>query len=393
MRTLHTADWHVRDKNIDEIEQCLRFLCGKAQEVDLVVIAGDIFDSRDIKLDSKSAKLVIRTVSEIADLCPVAIVLGTASHDGSAPEILRYARGKYDIHVSTTPKQILLRDGYFYGHQTGNIKYDAVLTLIPQPTKQFFGSGSDIQTSNEEISKAMNGLFAGFGAKAADFPRVPHLLIGHWNVSGSKLSTGQVLTGQEIDISIDQMNFTNANAHLLGHIHMPQQLGDRTFYSGSLFPLSWGENHEHGFYIHEFDCDDLVKSEFVETPCRKLIRFESDLISGSIDNFDSSLLSSAPVNGSYVRHDITVYQDEAAKIDKDEIKSQYLLAGAIDADVRLIRIPRQTVRSETVLKGETLREKLVAMAALNNETVPESILLKCDELEAGPVEDVVRRAA
>jgi hypothetical protein len=174
---------------------------------------------------------------------------------------------------------------------------------------------------------------------------------------------------------------------------MPQQLGDRTFYSGSLYPLTWGEMEKKGFWIHEFDCNDLVKSEFIKTPCRKLIRFESDYTAKSIEQFDISVLSSAPVNGAYVRHDITIWQDEAAKINKDSIIGQYLLGGAVDVDIRLIRIPRQNVRSESVLKVETLREKLIAMAALNNETVPESILLKCDELEAGPVEDVVRRAA
>jgi DNA repair exonuclease SbcCD nuclease subunit len=395
MRTLHTADWHVIDKNIEEIEQCLRFLCGKAQEVDLVVIAGDIFDSRDIKLDSKSAKLVIKTVSELADICPVAIVLGTASHDGTAAEVLRYARGKNGIHVSSAPEQILLRQGDFYGHMIGSLKPDAVISLIPQPTKQYFNQGN-IQESNESISQAMNGLFAGFGAKAAEFPRVPHLLIGHWNVSGSKLSTGQVLTGQEIDISIDQMNFTNASAHLLGHIHMPQQLGDRTFYSGSLYPLTWGEMEEKGFWIHEFDCDDLVKSEFVKTPCRKLARTAIDLTTENIEYLDNFIIHHASITdikNAFVRVDITAWQDEAGKINKEDIIRQYLSSGAKEADIRIIRIPRQTVRSESVLKVETLRDKLIAMAALNNETVPERILTKADELESTPAEDIIVRAA
>jgi DNA repair exonuclease SbcCD nuclease subunit len=395
MRTLHTADWHVIDKNIEEIEQCLRFLCGKAQEVDLVVIAGDIFDSRDIKLDSKSAKLVIKTVSELADICPVAIVLGTASHDGTAAEVLRYARGKNGIHVSSAPEQILLRQGDFYGHMIGSLKPDAVISLIPQPTKQYFNQGN-IQESNESISQAMNGLFAGFGAKAAYFPRVPHLLVGHWNVSGSKLSTGQVLTGQEIDISVDQMNFTNASAHLLGHIHMPQQLGDRTFYSGSLYPLTWGEMEEKGFWVHEFDCDDLVKSEFVKTPCRKLVRFAVDLTTENIEYLDNFIIhhaSTTDIKESYVRVDITTWQDEASKINKENITRQYLSYGAKDVDIRIIRVPRQNVRSETVLKVETLRDKLVAMAALNNETVPERILAKADALESTPAEDIIVRAA
>lgn len=397
MKVLATADWHIRDKSIEESEKCLNFLCGKAQEVDLVIIAGDIFDSRDIKLDSKSAKLVIKTISELADLCPVAIVTGTTSHDGSAPEILRYARGKYDVHVSSMPEQIYMIGEYLYDRPgIGNTKADAVLTLIPTPTKQFFGSDADIQTSNEQISQAMNGLFAGFGAKAADYPRVPHLLVGHWQVSGCKLSTGQVLTGQDISISVDQMSFTNASAHLLGHIHMPQQLGDRTFYSGSLYPLSWGENHEHGFFVHEFDCDDLVKSEFFKIPCRKLVRTTIDLTTESIEYLDNFIVhhaSTADIKEAFIRVDITAWQDETGKINKEGITRQYLSYGAKEVDIRFIRIPRQSVRSETVLKVETLREKLVAMAAIKEENVSENILQKADELEAGIIEEAIGRAA
>ena len=252
MRILHTADWHCRDKNIDEITECLRFLCGKAQEVDLVVISGDIFDSRDIKLDSKSAKLVIKTISELADLCPVAIVLGTASHDGTAAEVLRYARGKYDVHVATYPQQVRLIDGYLYDREAGDGSeiVKALVTMIPQPTKQFFGSSEDIQTSNEQISQALSGLFAGFGAAASDY-KCPHLLVYHGSIRGAKLSNDQVLTGVDIDVSADQLSLANADINLCGHIHISQQLGERTFYSGSLYPLNFGEIHDHGFYVHE----------------------------------------------------------------------------------------------------------------------------------------------
>lgn len=397
LKVLHAADLHIRDKNIEEAAECLECLIDTAREqaVNLIVIAGDCFDSRDIKLDSKAAKLVIKSISRLADIAPVAIVTGTASHDGSAPEILRYARGKYDVHVSTIPEQLLLHDGAFYERLAGKNKPDAVISLVPTPTKQFFNIG-DIQTSNEAIAHGMAGLFAGFGAQDSDFPRVPHLLAGHWQVSGCKLSTGQCLTGQDIEISIDQMNLTNASAHLLGHIHMPQQLGVRTFYSGSLYPLTWGELEEKGFYIHEFDCDELYKSEFVKTPCRKLVRYALDLTTENIeymDNFIIHHVSTTNVKDAYIRIDVTTWQDEAGKVNKDDIIRQYLVSGAVDVDIRIIRIPRQTVRSEAVLKVQTLREKLVAMAALKGETVPESILLKADELENRPAEDVVRRAA
>jgi DNA repair exonuclease SbcCD nuclease subunit len=379
MKILHTADWHVRDRDIEEIEKCLGCVVetAKKEKVDLFVIAGDCFDSRDIKLDSLSAKLVVKTMSELADICPVVIIIGTPSHDGTAAEVLNYAKGKYPVHVATKPEQFIL----------DNI----VLSLVPQPTKQFFNQG-DIQASNDGISQGMNGLFAGFGAKAAEY-KSPHVLVYHGSISGAKLSTGQTLTGMDIEVSTDQLKLSGAQLILCGHIHLPQELPGNVFYSGSVYANNYGEMHKHGFYIHEFNNSTILKSEFIETPCKKLEKFETNYTDG-LNNIDDVAFIKwlKPSEGAHVRHDITVWQDQAGKVDKETIRQNYIERGAIDADIRIIRVPRQTVRSESVLKVESLRDKLVAMAAIKEETVPESILIKAGALEVGPAEEVIKRA-
>lgn len=366
-KILHTADWHARDKDIEEILKCTSFLIETARQenVDLIVIAADLFDSRDIKLDSLSARLVIRSISELADIAPVVIPLGTTSHDGTAPEVLKYAKGKYDIIVASTPDQFP-----FTGY---------VVSLIPQPTKQFFQTQSDIAGSNVEITQAMNGLFMGMGARASEHPDVPHILVGHWNVAGSKLSTGQVLVGHEINIPYDSMMLADPDLICLGHIHLPQQIGDRAFYSGSLYSLNWGEMERKGFYIHTLDGKKLIESRFIETPTRRLVRIAEDLVNEiPCKDFDMEI-----IKGAYVRVDFTVYQDEVSKIDKQQQIDFYKGYGALDVDIRIIRVPRQTVRSESVLKVNTLRDKIKAMAELRGETVSESVLQKADLLEFG----------
>lgn len=368
MKILHLADIHAREKDIEEIEKCLGFMLDTAveEETDLAVIAGDCFDSRDIKLDSQSAKLIIKTVSELANQCPVLIVLGTPSHDGTAPEILNYAQGAHKIVVASKPDQI-------------NIRNEVIVSLIPQPTKQFFQTQSGISDSNFEITQAMNGLFMGMGARASEHPDVPHILVGHWNVAGSKLSTGQVLVGHEIDIPYDSMMLAEPDLICLGHIHLPQQIGDRAFYSGSLYSLNWGEMERKGFYIHTLDGKKLVESRFIETPTKRLERLTSDYTTSPF----IGVAIQAFTTGSYIRHDMTCWQDEASKINKEELRKAYIDAGAIDADIRIIRVPRQTVRSESVLKVNTLRDKIKAMAELRGGTVSESVLQKADLLEFG----------
>ena len=103
MKILHISDEHIRDKDIEEIQTCLDFIVAtaRAEAPDLIVSAGDLFDSQDVKMGSRSALAAIGLISALADIAPVAIVLGTASHDGKAPEILRFARGKFPIIVAT----------------------------------------------------------------------------------------------------------------------------------------------------------------------------------------------------------------------------------------------------------------------------------------------------
>ena len=142
MKILHCADLHIRENDLAEIDGCLRKIVTTAQEElpRLVVIAGDIFDSRDVKLDSQSAITAIGFVSALADICPVAIVIGTPSHDGNAPDIMRYSRGKkYDVTVSSLPEQLYLYQGALYRRKmVGNLQPEAVISMIPQPTKRFF---------------------------------------------------------------------------------------------------------------------------------------------------------------------------------------------------------------------------------------------------------------
>jgi hypothetical protein len=127
-----------------------------------------------------------------------------------------------------------------------------------------------------------------------------------------------------------------------------------------------------------------ITSKFIETPTRKLVRLSDDFVKSE----ESGDRSPEALKDAHVRLDITVYQDEAASIDKEHIEGGYIALGAKSVDIRIIRVPRQTVRSEAVLKVNTLRDKIKAMADLRGETVSESVLQKADLLEFGAEKEV-----
>lgn len=410
LRILHSADWHPRDKDIEELEKCLSFLIETARNsnIDLTVLAGDIFDlMMTDKLDSKSAKVVLQNVSALADIAPVAIVIGTPSHDGLAPQLLGYARGKFDIHVSSIPEQLFMHDGAFYEHMIGNIQPDAIITFIPQPTKQYFQTSAGIKESDQEIGQAMSALFSGFGAKIAD-QVAPHILVYHGGISGAALPSEHVRTGMDIEVSTDQMLLASpANYDLVG-----------VYYSGPLYATKIDEQGPNGFYIHEVDERDYLvccghihqrqaliegnhaNARFIETPHKKSIRLSDDFSVSENDHrggltITDCLISGEgviipEVTGTYIRHEIKVWQDEAGLVDKNAIKDFYLRAGAIDADIRIVRVPRENIRSKKVLTVTKLRDKLVALAESRGETVPESILLKADMLENMTEEEIIK---
>lgn len=380
MKVLHLADLHLRETDIEEATRCCEFIVGKAdiESPKLIIIAGDIFDSQDVKLDSKAARLAVRFVSDLARIAPVVIVRGTLSHDGNSPEILSLAFGIGKVYVATKPTQVYLyeENSLLEADEVAAVDPDdieAVITLIPTPTKQFFQTGSDIKTSDVEIAEAMSAIFAGFGATAAKY-KAPHVLVGHWNITGAYISETQILTGVDIEISKDQMALAAVDLYCMGHIHKPQQIGRNIFYAGSPWALNWGEEYTHGFYMHSV-CNGYLESQFINTPATSLQRYAFDTTAGQTE----FLFPSSGDPNTIVRVDVTCWQDEVELIDKAFIYQE--LAWAKKVDIRINRIPRTNIRSEAILVAETLSDKIKARAALNGGPPSDSILQKAKALE------------
>lgn len=263
-KILHTADWHIRDADINEIEKCMDFLIqtAKKEKPDVIIHAGDFYDSQDIKTDSKSTKLLFRAISDLANIAPVVGIIGTPTHDGTAAEVLDHIKAEYPVHIAIRPEQIYLyEDGQIetgvFNRMGGPLT--AVISLVPAPTKRFFQTNSDIKGSDSEIAQAMNALFAGFGSKYREvvekYGTYPHIGAGHWNITGSLISENQSLTGVDIELSRDQMALAECDLWCMGHIHFSQQIGENIFYSGSIFRLNWGELERKGFYFYEISED------------------------------------------------------------------------------------------------------------------------------------------
>ena len=401
MKILHIADTHLNDANLKDIESCTEEVVqvAHAEKPDLIVHCGDLFDSRMVRMDSDAGRYAINWMGRLADIAPVTYCLGTPSHDGRAPEILENIYAYHAIWVSTHPEQV-----HVCKQEVGRLALGrcpdpvAIVSVLPAPTKQFWQSESGIEQTDAEISNAIGQILSGFGAGVAPYD-VPHILLGHWSVRGAAISDTQTMVGREIEIARDHIALATPDLVCLGHIHKAQQIGGKIFYSGSGHRANFGEMEEKGFWIHNVDRHSL-SSTWHPVPSRKLVKEDLDLTDGKLTPQTSpeawGIDTSAWDETTHVQLSIKVWQDEADMLDRDAIKA-FFAPALMDPktptlDLRITRVPRETVRSANILTLKTLPDKIKELAALRKEEVNGGILAKATDLESAAPEQLMEAA-
>jgi len=388
MKILHLADIHARNNDIEEIQECLVFIHQAIldERPDIVVIAGDIFNSRSLQLDSEAARLVFTMIAAYARETPVAIVTGTPYHEGNATMALSNLD---NVWVSNRPEQFHLSDGEIYYPPEITTPPEAIISMVPTPTKQWWSGEGGIAQTDADIAEALTGLFAGFGAQASQY-ECPHIMVGHFSVRGAQISEKQYMVGKDIEIGKDQLSLANADVICLGHIHKMQHIQPNIYYSGSIYSVDQGETDPKGFYRHDVDTTrfPLLDSTFIETPARKRITLRLDYT-----NEDGYPELSGPLtedaDGAYIKIVADVWQDEADSIDFEPLTELLNENGAEKVDIQINRKPRENVRSERILKLDSLRDKVEERAKLADDDLPDGVLDKCDLLEGSTVDEII----
>lgn len=394
MKILHLSDIHAKGSNLAEINKVCSFIVDQARKEnpDLIIHAGDTFDRSDIDLDSQAVKFMFWFFSALADVAPVSIIIGTKSHDGSASSVFEHIRAAFPIHVSDMPEQVLLFQGEFLDppgpfRPDWTARPDAILSILPAPTKKFFQTESSIQVGETEIARGITKILAGFGVTAAEYD-CPHILSGHFNVSGAFVSGTQTLTGVDIEVSRQQIDMGNFDLVCLGHIHKAQQIGDNIFFAGAVSNNTWGEMDTKGFYLHNTvpkgQARILQDSFFIETPTTKMFDLSYDFTDGNVDI--SPILAAKLSKGpSKVRLRIKVFVDEVEQLDIPGIE-MFFRAEDAELTLEIIRMPRGNVRSARIQDLEGLGEKIIETAKILGEQVPSGVLEKAERLEEGDTE-------
>lgn len=261
MRILHTSDWHLGKRlfKLDrstEHESFLNWLLATLIEkkIDLLLIAGDIFDSPTPP--HQALELFYNFLHRVSTETSTDTYIIAGNHDSGllleAPSrLLAFHRVKVWGKLSPTHKD----------HWVNITKDKETLELCAIP---FFRS-YELMPQGE--GDALTALAAYFPEKKT-IPRLLmlHHLAGMYEAAGSE----HVISLSGVD-SIPAELLTGFDYVALGHIHKPQKIGAKSYYSGSPIPLRFSETAAKSVVIIEQNNGVLVPEVLAVPLTRPLI--------------------------------------------------------------------------------------------------------------------------
>ena len=277
MRILHTSDWHLGRAfhGVGMLEHQAAFIdhlleVVESERVDLVVVAGDIYDRGLPPVDAVA--LADEAMGRLAGSRARAVIT-SGNHDSGRR--LGFASGLIDhagVHLRTDAGSVgapvLLDDEH------GQVAVYGIPYLDSETLRRAW----DLPARGHQASMAaaMERIRADLAARRG----ARSVVLAHAFVSGGMSSDS------ERDISVGGVSMVAADLFdgmdytALGHLHGQQRLSDRVRYSGSPLAYSFSEaDHTKGSWLIDLDApgSDLT-AEFVPAPVpRRLGRISGDL--------------------------------------------------------------------------------------------------------------------
>jgi exonuclease SbcD len=270
VRILHTSDWHLGrsfhgvgmlDAQAAYVDHLIEVVA--SERVDLVVVAGDIYDRALPPVDA--VELADDTFARLAASRATAVV-SSGNHD-SAARLGFNARlaDSAGVHLRTrwqdvgTP--ILLEDEH------GQVAVHAIPYLEPDAVRAAWALP---ERSHEA---ALTAAMTRVGADLAARPGTRSVVLAHAFVAGSADAPGRMSSDSERDISVGGIQiaptrlFTPVDYAALGHLHGRQTLTETVRYSGSPLAYSFSEAAQtKGSWLVDLGPGGVTATSFVPAP-------------------------------------------------------------------------------------------------------------------------------
>ncbi len=250
MRLLHTSDWHLGKvlKGVDRLPEqraVLAEIVGIAADegVDLVVVAGDVFESAAPAPDAQ--QLAFQTLLALRATGADVVVIAGNHDNADAFEAVRPVFGAAGITVLGRP--CLPEAGGVVVLGAARTGQPVQLALLPFTSQRGIVRAADLFTGNastandryaERMARIVTRLAAGFHAGAVN------VLVAHGTVTGARFGGGEREAQSIFDYHVPADVFPVTGSYVaLGHLHRTQEVFAKcpAWYSGSPIAVDFGE--------------------------------------------------------------------------------------------------------------------------------------------------------
>ena len=299
-RVLHTADWHLgktlNDQSRDEEHELfLNWLLKIIDEgaVDVMVIAGDVFDSANPPQSAQTQ--YYNFVSQLYKNTNCSLIVTAGNHDSPLQlEAPRQVLQALNTHVvGFLPEDPAFRLIVLPSLENPRLVIAAIPFLRDRDLRKGY-AGQDEKDIQQALITGITKHYEETAEAAAKWSKegVPILATGHLTVMGTSKSDSE----REIHIgglgAVSTDVFPDIFSYVaLGHLHRPQTPSNRVCYSGSPIALSFSEADDTK-EVQILDFADGTLKEHIPIPVpvfRRLaqIRTSWDDLSETISSFNS----------------------------------------------------------------------------------------------------------
>ncbi|WP_345751429.1 exonuclease SbcCD subunit D [Microbacterium rhizophilus] len=267
MRILHTSDWHIGrsfhgHSTLEALRGVLAELTAQVREheVDVVVIAGDVFDSATPA--AACYTLLTDVLREISGT-GAQIVLTSGNHDNAARLGFMAPLLRDGIHVITDAASV--GTPVTLADEHGPVHFYGIPYLEPILVRSVWAS-AELRTQEQAIGHAM-GLIGADRAERGG----RSIVVSHCFAAGVEPSAGveREIRQGSLDVvplaSFDGPDGADRPSYVaLGHIHGRSRLADHIRYSGAPLHYSFSEaDKPRGSWLVDLDADGLARVEWL----------------------------------------------------------------------------------------------------------------------------------
>lgn len=369
IRILHTADWHLGQTffgydRTEEQEHFLSWLSSrlKENEIDVLIIAGDVFDVSNPS--AASQRMFYRFLHEVTEENPSLQVVAVAGNHDSAARLeaplplLQKMRTEIKGIVPKVDGEIDY-DSLLVELKNRNGETEAICMAVPFLRQ---GDYPTVETEGNPYAEGVKELYSRLleRALANKKEEMAVVAIGHLQATGSEIadrdySERTIIGGLEC---VSPAAFSGEISYTaLGHIHKSQRVSGRENirYAGSPLAMSFAEkNYHHGVVVVTIDGKkpaDIRKLEY--SPLCKLMSLPRTGTAASPDDILEELKNmQLPEESNMPYLEIKVLLMEPEPMLRQQIEE-----ALADKPVRLARIvsvyrqAEENIPEETVLAG------------------------------------------